>query len=70
MLARQLIEDQRLGLGGLQQPGHLGRGRLQAVDHLGQPLVGLGQAGGLEDPTDGRGDHGRLGLADMAQHVT
>jgi hypothetical protein len=31
--------------------------------------VGLGQAGGLEDPADGRGDHGLLGLGDMPEHV-
>jgi hypothetical protein len=69
VLAGQLVERQQLGLGGLQQPSHLWCGGLQAVDDLGQPLAGLGEAGGLEDPTDGGGDHGLLGLGDVAEHV-
>ena len=69
MLGWQLVEGQQLGFGGFQEPGDLGRGRGQPLDHLDQPLAGLGEAGGLEDAADGRGDHGLLGLADMAEHV-
>jgi hypothetical protein len=42
---------------------------LQFVDDLDQPLARLDQAGGLEDAADGRGDHGLLGLGDVAEHV-
>jgi hypothetical protein len=43
---------------------------LQFVDDLDQSLARLGEAGGLEDPADRGGDHGLLGPADMAEHVT
>jgi hypothetical protein len=69
VLAEQLVEGQQLGLGGLQQGCDLGCGRGQLVDHLDQPRAGLSEAGGLEDAADRRGDHGLLGLADMAEHV-
>jgi hypothetical protein len=69
VLPRQFIEGQQLGFGGLQEPGHLRRDGLEPVDHLDQPLAGLGEAGGLEDPADGGGDHGLLGLGHVAQHV-
>ena len=41
----------------------------ELVNDLDQPLARLDQAAGLEDAADGRGDHGLLGLADMAEHV-
>jgi hypothetical protein len=69
MLGREGVEGQQLRLGLLEQPGDLGRRPCEPVDDLTEPFMGLGQAGGLEDPADRGGDHGLVGLADVAEHV-